>query len=903
MEMIEMPRCLQNFEGLFEPFMEQMFEYMVVHPEEVDLMKLSPDKLLQFELWKINRGTIQKAKHDCMLWYNVLTATVDVYKKKLESSKYFPSINKVFVSLGVVISGFGLYSYFSAGTKSENISGDQVTIKHRNLRSKMRKPKINPKPLRLKAEACSDQNGIDLICNKFSYNVVRFRLDVNMSGKGQFVESHGFIIKDRIMLIPAHDLLIMPDGETYISLYTIAGSWEKFRFDELDILDLEDIDCIAVKLPNFFPQFRDVSQHFILEEDLRKYDFSHLRIITTSRSGSRVNIREESFRKCRILKTPRYFQKDESIDIVRGFEYIGETHAGMCGSPLVMMNKFAKRKLVGFHVAGTQSYGISNIITQDTLKLIFDHFDTTTVNLDLTLLDEPVAQSYISQDDVVEKIGCVSSTDGVFHPSKSSIAPSPIFDMIKPHTTKPAMLKRVGDIDPFRNGLVKYFGGNQLMDEHILDQIVDDIIFEQSCCDSHVQRVLTDHEALNGIIDNEYIRPVNLDTSPGYPWVLRKSSEKGKRAFVYVDTDHQIYPKPDLKQALDKRERDLNNNTVTSTIWQDNLKDERRPLEKVELGKTRVFMSAPVDFIVTFRKYFLSYCAFCMENRRNLECAVGVNPHSMEEWTDLYNYLISVDEDHTFIAGDFSCYDGSITAQLIYAVCRIVNAWYGDEFYRHRELLFSSVCFPYHIVGRTVYRVYRGNPSGNPLTTILNSMINTILIRYAWIKIAEPHNLGLSDYYRFVRAKNYGDDNILCVSNQCPWFTIESIGAILSTVGMKYTPADKLGGDITKITFLKRGFRWDQFALGYNAPIEQNTIYEILNWIRIGGLSNLDALEANIDDALREAVHHGREFYVSLWLEIRGALSRIGHFMALPQYNEMRIRIRDDPHVGLYSSG
>ena len=55
-------------------------------------------------------------------------------------------------------------------------------------------------------------------------------------------------------------------------------------------------------------------------------------------------------------------------------------------------------------------------------------------------------------------------------------------------------------------------------------------------------------------------------------------------------------------------------------IFTDTLKDETRPIEKIR--KPRLFAAAPMDFIIMFRMYFMSFLAYMMENRIENESAV-----------------------------------------------------------------------------------------------------------------------------------------------------------------------------------------------------------------------------------------------------------------------------------------
>ena len=108
---------------------------------------------------------------------------------------------------------------------------------------------------------------------------------------------------------------------------------------------------------------------------------------------------------------------------------------------------------------------------------------------------------------------------------------------------------------------------------------------------------------------------------------------------------------------MDLSEQNAKLGIRTQTLWIDTLKDERRPLEKVRIGKTRVFSAGPMDFVILFRKYFLGFNAHCMANMITNEMAVGINVYS-PRWHVLAKNLQK--KGPHVVAGDFSNFDGSL---------------------------------------------------------------------------------------------------------------------------------------------------------------------------------------------------------------------------------------------------
>jgi hypothetical protein len=235
---------------------------------------------------------------------------------------------------------------------------------------------------------------------------------------------------------------------------------------------------------------------------------------------------------------------------------------------------------------------------------------------------------------------------------------------------------------------------------------------------------------------------------------------------------------------------------------------------------------------------------------------------------------------NNFIAGDFGNYDGSILAQLIQRVTQIINDVYdGSESDNLvREVLMEDVCNAIHIDRCTLYRVFRGNPSGNPLTTVMNSLVNMMLMLYAWLSCGYT----LEQYGDFVRAMNFGDDNVLKVHPHAERYTMQSIAASLRPIGITYTPASKNGVEysyigLSDVTFLKRKFVQRRDGIVY-APLDPVSRDEMLYWYRDGN-DKTETMRSIARSHMVEAVHYGPEFYNKRARELVGELAKIGIVM------------------------
>ena len=157
-------------------------------------------------------------------------------------------------------------------------------------------------------------------------------------------------------------------------------------------------------------------------------------------------------------------------------------------------------------------------------------------------------------------------------------------------------------------------------------------------------------------------------------------------------------------------------------MWIDTLKDERRKLEKISTGKTRVFTIPPVDFTLLCRKYFLAFAVHFYNQRRDSFTAVGITPES-SDWDEMWRYLRE-SSDRGF-AGDYSGWDGNLSPMFIAGVCEIINRWYddGETNALVRRVLFDEMIHTQQVAMNLVYYTHVGNPSGNALTVIINTIV------------------------------------------------------------------------------------------------------------------------------------------------------------------------------------
>jgi len=413
-----------------------------------------------------------------------------------------------------------------------------------------------------------------------------------------------------------------------------------------------------------------------------------------------------------------------------------ETSRGDCGSILIGIGEHLSKKILGIHIAGNKGLGVSSPLAVKDIERTLKLFGIE-------------AQIGLNVDEYLKEIGVngeVKMPEGNFVPvgqsvypirsaTKSQLRHSLVFEQIVPASTAPAVLtpvKRDGKmIDPMYNGLKKAGKIPPDLNEEYLDAAINDM--KRIVCSNILPtdaRVLSNFESVTGVENDDCMPPIKRSSSPGFPWTATKRGI-GKTKWLGFD-DYRL--DPDLEMVMNLRVKMAAEAKRYPTIWVDTLKDERRPLDKIEAVKTRVFSAGPMDFTLVFRKYFLGFAAHCMRNRITNEISVGTNVYSLD-WTRTVKKCTS--KGKKVIAGDFSNFDGTLLLPILYRILDIIQAFYDDgkENALIRHVLWKEIVNSIHLCGDNVYLWTHSQPSGCPITAILNSLYNSVSMRYCWMVV------------------------------------------------------------------------------------------------------------------------------------------------------------------------
>lgn len=752
------------------------------------------------------------------------------------------------------------------------------------------------------------------------------------NARGQVMESEAGMavaIHGRIMMIPYH----------FVKAIEIKGD----RLVEIRVFDEYHPDGIPIDLESFFAGHQLISKSLSAEKQKDVYLFDAGRTFPTSKSLLRLWCTAEdmprahgmmgSFLTREIVpnstKVVNYMQR-ERVELIPNFdkkvtmESEGQTielqyaamfqvpigcQRGDCGAILTINDKRMQRKFCGILtlIADFEEETLFTVINREEIDETLKKFSDESQ----IVLPEKFSMSLVNESDPSR----VRLAKGNFHPigtarpapsgSKTALTESLIHGKVVETTRMPAKLKPDGEHDPLWTGLEKCGQPVVLIDTKMIEMARKDVANVMNGATrkyfdiNKYKRVLTFEEAVQGWDGDDFVNSISRTTSPGYPWVFdKKPGTTGKQTWFGKEDVYDLSREECLllKRKCLEMLVAATRNERSDVIFIDTLKDELRAIEKVLQGKTRVFSAGPMHYTIVARQYFLGYCAWAQHHRIENQLAVGIRPFDM----DWHTLALKLQTKGTgVVAGDFTNYDGTESAQILWAICDNINEWYDDgpQNARIRRVLFAEIAHGIHIAEGNVYQWDRSLPSGNPFTAIFNSIYNLIAMRVVWLLMT---GRSLMDFNKHVWMIAYGDDNVINLSkfaqdifNQ----TIMSEG--FKRIGMVYTDETKTGTgqvrDLKEITFLKRAFRFAEDHGKYVAPLQFQTVLDQTNWIR-NNENAVSATAMNVGVCVRELSLHGREIFDEWYPKVRGVLT--------PQIlKEVKLGASYDDYLTMWKSG
>lgn len=549
---------------------------------------------------------------------------------------------------------------------------------------------------------------------------------------------------------------------------------------------------------------------------------------------------------------------------------------GFCGSLVFSKNL---NSLVAIHVMGSTNgkLGFAELVFREDLEnVVAIEPGFNSVEL------EPISQEEISSfPQYLKMLGKVPDHQVKKQATSSVFSLSPLANTVFEVRKEPAPLTssdpRVNHMwSPMREGVKKH--SNPPLGFHPqllhLASLHSRELLIQSCTPVRTSiGILSIEDAVLGISVLNF-KALDMSTSPGYPLnSIRSVTQKGKAFLFNIETINNerrlIGLHPDLKHILSAEEHMRKNATACFSPAIDCLKDELLKSEKAHrVGGTRVFSVSPVQQVIAGKRLMGDWLMAFRSNWFKLEHGISINPQS-SDWMRLAQ---SLRKFPNILEGDFSNFGPQADSGV--ALCAIENiiSWYSfhnatSEHLAQLHALKEELVNGIHICNNYVYSTISGIISGSFATAEINSEINKIYMRIAWLATTSTD---LQTFSHNVVLFTYGDDVIMSVSDAyIEKFNVRTISEFLAQHGIKFTNASKVLEIIETVslkeaTFLKRGFRFDSSVPNQClAPLDKVSIEEQINWVR-NTQDPWDLIVASVNSMMIEAAMWGQSYYDNL---------------------------------------
>jgi len=719
-----------------------------------------------------------------------------------------------------------------------------------------------------------------------------------------------FFIGGRDIILSRHSAHYFQEGRRIYVYHNGVQIMERIDLTKL-ALSVASKDYAVYRFGSRVPARRSSIHHFVTRQDLGV-------IFRPSLTVHCVNLHD--------MKSPGTIHRTEGVahDVVKYtiddekvllrdlFTYkITSVQVGHSGSPVLLHNTRVPHKILGLHSAWDESTtdGYLTVVDQESLyelvKTIDERVGACKIASEECFNPEILDNEVVAQMDWFPQGDCVPL--GVLRPElspssmeRTDFRRSPIHGVAFPPATRPPLTRseivNLG-FDPMRKQVEKYCYPTipwAPQDVKRITQNVDDIVLN-ALRPQRIPILLPLEENIKGNPSFRFMQSINMNSSPGYPDVIWK---KGKGKMCMFEENGELTLA--AKTSIGEREFQAAQGKRVESLWLDCKKDARVANEKCEAGKCRAFVIGNFSFLILVRKYFGDFMTAWYDAHLNFFSSIGIDVDS-PKWSQLYMKMKSTSP--LVYAGDHSSIDGRLMNEFIDGFGECANKFYrqfsdytDEQLQRHevvRAVLMDELKFCVHAwfnneVRRwVVYQTLQGNPSGNPMTVLLNTYVNACYMRGAWIDIIRAfkyltpeqlsshefivsslndHTTSMMDFCEAVDENYYGDDNVNAVSERAAFYNQHNISIVLALHGLTFTAATKDDTDnllmpIEESTYLKRGFKVDaRFPLVVHPCMDKITIQELTNWVR-RDLDPEAALTDNLVEACKFAYHWGQEYF------------------------------------------
>lgn len=380
------------------------------------------------------------------------------------------------------------------------------------------------------------------------------------------------------------------------------------------------------------------------------------------------------------------------------------------------------------------------------------------------------------------------------------------------------------------------------------------------------------------------VNAMNFTTSIGFPMKGPKTQlvNLSDRVVEGISCPRDVDPM--VLEEVAKMESTLLEGKSINAIFKGALKDEPTKMTK---DKVRVFAAANMPFVMLVRKYYLTLAAMCQRNKILTECAVGTVVQS-PEWTELFEHIGQHGWDRG-IAGDYAKFDGRMSPQFMLMAFKLLielaekSGNYDADDLKVMRGIATEISYPTYDYFGTLVQFMGSNPSGHPLTVVINSLVNSLYMRYTYYAIARQSKWWRTPRFdQVVSLITYGDDNIMSVKKGYDEFNHTAIAAEFAKVDIKYTMAEKDAESVpfinlTEASFLKHFAVFDEELGLYRSPVEEGSIAKMLHAHKLSSVLSMEQSSAEaIQNVALKYFEFGHEVYTEKVAQLEEVARRTG---------------------------
>lgn len=555
--------------------------------------------------------------------------------------------------------------------------------------------------------------------------------------------------------------------------------------------------------------------------------------------------------------------------------------SGMCGYPVVA-RRDSGSCIVGIHSAGSSgnedAYGIV-VLRGELLSAMPEKTVFSPIFSESQLIrygGSPHPKSPVCYEDLgpISYYGCVRTPN--MH-QKSSLKKSvfagkdldDIFYNALRHVRKvmfvpPLMKPRYGKefVSPYNYAIRKMNVSRKPLNTGRVYEAVD-ILYDKILSNLRTRNIpkltpIDMESAINGIPYDAFIRRMDMTKAAGF----ETPGSKGTYATRYEEhEDYAVYDDLDdtIKQEVLKAAECYLKGEHYGPVYKAQLKDEPRAVEKVRVGKTRVFFASPFAYLILQRMFLSPLYSLMIEFSEDFYTSIGIDMHRQSD--HFFHRL--VDFSSKILEGDYEGYDQRMPFEIGHGANTIELRLLGALGYDEMQLkitagILSDGLYPFMDFIGEMFCVPGLQPSGKYGTAEDNSIRNLLIMVYSYL------TLGRKDFFEQVLPCTYGDDVLAAVKPEVSdvFNNVTLSQVIAEHTDMRFTSSSK--DDIvdpfvpvSDMSFLKRTFRRHKVLQRYVGCLDLDSVYKSLQWVSPSSAVNIQTQIHQIaQSALRELFFH-----------------------------------------------